>query len=123
MASSKITKKPVTKITKEPLTKITKEPLTKITREPLTKITKKRANFQLLAPGAQKVYVAGTFNDWDPSSRQLKHGKDDVFKTWMNLPTGSYEYRFVVDGEWHEDPDCDHHSPSPYGGRNSVLVV
>mgnify|MGYP002640823408 FL=1 len=86
-------------------------------------ITKKRANFQLVAPGAQEVCVAGTFNDWDPTIRPLKRGKDDVFKTWMNLPTGTYEYRFVVDGKWHEDPSCDRTSPSPFGGHNSVLEV
>ena len=87
------------------------------------KSTKKRANFQLVAPGASQVCVAGSFNDWDPAARALKRGKDDSFLTWMNLPVGTYEYRFVVDGEWREDPACDQHSPTPYGGSNSVLVV
>jgi len=88
-----------------------------------TKITKKRANFQLVAPGAHEVCVAGTFNDWDPTIRPLKRGKDDAFKTWMNLTPGSHEYRCVVYGVWHEAPTCDDHSPTPYGGHNSVLVV
>lgn len=84
---------------------------------------KKRANFQLTAPGARSVCVAGSFNDWDPAARPLKRGKDDTFRTWMNLPTGTHEYRFVVDGEWCPDPDCEQSSPSPYGGENSVLVL
>ncbi len=87
------------------------------------KTTKKRASFQVLATNATKVYIAGTFNDWDPDARPLKRGRDDVFRTWMNLPAGTYEYRFVVDGEWREDPACQLRSPSPYGGDNSVLVV
>ena len=87
------------------------------------KTTNKRASFQLLATDASQVCVAGTFNDWDPVVRPLKRGKDDVFRTWMNLPPGKYEYRFVIDGEWREDPCCHLRSPSPYGGDNSVLVL
>jgi 1,4-alpha-glucan branching enzyme len=90
---------------------------------PSSKTPKKRANFQFVAPGARQVCIAGTFNDWDPVARPLRRGKDDVFRTWMNLPTGTYEYRFVVDNEWHEDPAADAHKPTPYGGHNSVLVV
>ena len=87
------------------------------------KTTKKRASFQLLATDASQVCVAGTFNDWDPVVRPLKRGKDDVFRTWMNLAPGTYEYRFVIDGEWREDPCCQLRSPTPYGGDNSILVV
>lgn len=90
---------------------------------PSSKTAKKRANFQLTAPGASQVCVAGTFNDWDPVARPLKKGKDDVFRTWMNLPPGTYEYRFVVDGAWQEDPSCAEQAPSPFGGYNSVLEV
>jgi hypothetical protein len=41
----------------------------------------------------------------------------------MNLAPGTYEYRFVIDGEWREDPCCQLRSPTPYGGDNSILVV
>ena len=36
---------------------------------------------------------------------------------------GTYHYRYVVDGEWREDPDNPQAAPGPVGGRNSVLVV
>lgn len=88
---------------------------------PTTRNTKKRATFQLSAPGANEVFVAGTFNDWKPDARALKRGKGDVFRTWMNLPSGRYEYRFVVDGQWQEDPTCGERAPSPFGGDNSIL--
>ena len=90
---------------------------------PVKNSPKKRASFQLLAPGASQVCVAGTFNNWNPDARSLKKGKDDQFRTWMNLPTGTYEYRFVVDGEWREDPACEQHCPTPFGGNNSVLEL
>lgn len=88
-----------------------------------TAATKKRATFQLSAPGASEVCIAGTFNDWNPSARPLKRGKGDTFRTWMSLPVGTYEYRFIVDGEWRPDPASEQCTPSPYGGDNSILVV
>lgn len=84
---------------------------------------KKRVYFTLHAPEAGAVYVAGTFNDWDPSARPLKRGKKGVWRTWMNLSPGQYEYRFVVDERWQEDPACGKRIPNDYGGYNSVLEV
>jgi|TARA_B110000263_G_C15054607_1_gene394589 1,4-alpha-glucan branching enzyme len=84
---------------------------------------KKTINFQLLAPGAEQVGLAGTFNDWDPAARVLKRGKGDVFRTWMNLPDGTHEYRFIVDSQWREDPACDQHKSTHFGGNNSVLSL
>ena len=84
---------------------------------------KKRANFALEAPEAESVYVAGSFNDWDASARQLRPDKKGVWRTWMNLPPGAHEYLFVVDGEWREDPCCEKRAPNPYGSHNSVLKL
>ena len=50
----------------------------------------------------------------------------DAQRIWtkiLTLPPGTYEYRYVVDGEWCEDPDNPLAVPGPVGGRNSVLVV
>ena len=104
----------------------TKKPAAKAApkKTPATKAgAKKRANFQFEAPSAGEVFVAGTFNEWDPTARPLKRDKAGVFRTWMSLPAGTYEYRFVVDGEWCDDPKADQHVPNPHGGSNSVLVL
>jgi 1,4-alpha-glucan branching enzyme len=84
---------------------------------------KKRVNFNLHAPGARSVHVAGNFNDWDPSARALKCDKKGVWRTWMNLPTGEYEYRFVVDEKWQEDPICEERARNAFGAYNSAFVV
>jgi hypothetical protein len=39
------------------------------------------------------------------------------------LSPGRYEYRFVVNGEWVDDPKAKASVPNPHGGRNAVLVV
>lgn len=85
------------------------------------KSKKKRATFRLDAPEAREVYVAGTFNDW--TTKALKRQKDGRWSTWMNLEPGTYEYRFIVDGEWREDPASEGRSVNPFGGSNSVLEL
>lgn len=41
----------------------------------------------------------------------------------LALPPGRYEYRFVVDGQWVDDPAAKESVPNPVGGFNAVLVV
>ena len=84
---------------------------------------KKRVNFNLHAPEARQVFVTGTFNGWDPAARPLKCDKKGVWRTWMNLAPGQYEYRFVVDEKWLEDPNCETRSHNPFGSFNSALKV
>ena len=73
------------------------------------------------SPDSQ-VFVAGTFNEWNPSAKRLSC-KDGVHKATMLVPKGRHEYKFVVDGTWHMDPDCDEWVPNPHGSFNSVLTV
>lgn len=87
------------------------------------KTAKKRINFNLRAPDAQEVSLAGSFNEWDPAIRQLKCDKKGVWRTWLNLPPGHHEYLFIVNGHWLEDPDCKNREANPYGSFNSVVRV
>ena len=50
-----------------------------------------------------KVYVAGSFNGWSTSAAPMtKSGS--VFTYTCELKPGQYEYKFVVDGSWINDP-------------------
>lgn len=77
--------------------------------------------------GANDVRIAGDFNGWVPDKdvRSLvqAEGEQRVWTKILNLPPGTYHYRYVVDGEWREDPANPQAAPGPVGGRNSVLVV
>jgi 1,4-alpha-glucan branching enzyme len=79
--------------------------------------------FRLTAPGAAKVCVAGSFNQWDPSSMPLAPGSDGEWTLCAALKPGQHEYRFVVDGVWQEDPAAADSILNPFGERNSLLVV
>ncbi len=71
---------------------------------------------------AEAVYLAGTFNDWKPTAHKMD-GPDAEgrFATRLVLEKGTYEYKFVLDGEkWETDPE-NAIQTGPY--RNSVLHV
>ena len=79
--------------------------------------------FSWCPPVPEKVFIAGTFNDWNPSSHQLTRSETGEWQITLDLTPGTYEYRFVVDGKWITDPTCEDKSENPHGGYNSVLMV
>jgi hypothetical protein len=81
------------------------------------------AHLRLFKEGARHVSVAGTFNDWKPQQTPLQQDGNGAWEIALSLRPGDYEYRFVVDGEWTDDPLCCHHVPNPFGGVNAVLHV
>jgi chromosome partitioning protein len=76
---------------------------------------------------ASDVRIAGDFNGWVPDKgvRSLieSEGNTRVWTKILRLPPGRYQYRYVVDGEWREDPENPETADGAVGGRNSVLVV
>jgi 1,4-alpha-glucan branching enzyme len=77
----------------------------------------------LLAPEAKEVKVAGDFNGWRPEATLLKNTGAGEWVVRLSLRSGLYEYRFVVDGCWSEDPRAAQRAANPHGGFNSVLLV
>lgn len=85
---------------------------------------RKRVSFQVHAPEAQAVAVAGDFNDWNPAAQPMKRDPESgTWKATLTLPAGQYQYRYVIDGQWVDDPQCDLRAPNPFGGVNSVRIV
>jgi 1,4-alpha-glucan branching enzyme len=74
-------------------------------------------------PDARSVSVAGDFCNWQPGHYALKKDKQGRWKTTIALPPGRYEYRFVVDGQWLNDPSCAERAANEFGGENCVLRV
>ncbi len=74
-------------------------------------------------PDAGSVFIAGSFNAWSPDADALTLDDDGLWAVTLELPPGEYEYKFVVDGTWMEDPANPEFISDPYGGKNSVLTV
>lgn len=79
--------------------------------------------FSYAEPGAQSVLLAGNFTGWQQAPLSLKRDKNGVWKKAVSLPPGRYEYRFVVDGEWRDDPACTSRQANQFGGENCVRIV
>lgn len=77
--------------------------------------------FILHAPQATQVALCGDFNAWSQEAmRQTQAGQWEASKT---LPPGQYEYKFLVDGQWIQDPQARESVPNPFGTSNSVVKV
>jgi 1,4-alpha-glucan branching enzyme len=84
---------------------------------------KSKVTFALHAPEAGAVRLAGCFTHWQDAAVNLRKQKDGTWKTTLSLPPGTYEYRFLVDGEWRDDPACLSRKPNSFGSQNCIRVV
>jgi 1,4-alpha-glucan branching enzyme len=75
------------------------------------------------AGSGSEIFVAGSFNDWDPRRNKLADQGGGLFRLALLLPRGSYEYKFVVNGLWQVDPKCPDWVPNNLGSLNSVIRV
>ncbi|HNW39943.1 MAG TPA: glycogen-binding domain-containing protein, partial [Candidatus Omnitrophota bacterium] len=75
------------------------------------------------APDAKEVFIAGEFNNWklDENSRMVKN--NGCWTKRLNLDNGKYRYRFVIDGNWSEDPSNPLTQLNTYGTLDSLLEV
>jgi 1,4-alpha-glucan branching enzyme len=80
-------------------------------------------SFELVKPGARRVCVAGSFNDWKPEATPLVPKDNGRWVGDLSIKPGRYEYLFVVDGQWVPDPNAKETVKNPFGGLNSILGV
>lgn len=83
----------------------------------------KAVEFKLHAPDAKRVSVAGNFNNWDANKTEAEKGAKGFWKAKVALKPGRYEYKFVVDGAWVNDPACTVCVVNSFGSKNCVKVV
>jgi len=69
------------------------------------------------------VQLVGDFTHWQQQPINLLRGTDGIWRATVELPPGAHHYRFLVDGQWRDDPECMVLVPNPYGGHNAVREV
>jgi len=84
---------------------------------------KKKQTFSFKAPDAMSVQLVGGFTHWQERPIQMHKGANGVWTTTVELEPGTHHYRFLVDGQWRDDPECALHVPNPYGSEDSVRQV
>lgn len=86
-------------------------------------IPRRTQMFALTTPHAKKVQVVGDFTRWTQNPINLTKVADDIWRTAVTLEPGTHYYRFLVDGEWRDDPACGVRVPNPFGQQNCVRQV
>ena len=71
----------------------------------------------------RRVKFSLNFNNWNPKEHPMQSDGDDAWNKTVMLSPGKYEYKFLIDGEWREDPQNDQTCPNSFGTHNSVLDI
>ena len=79
--------------------------------------------FSFLAPEAMKVQLVGEFTGWQEHPIEMYKSASGMWQATVNLEPGPHYYRFLVDGEWRDDPGCTLRAPNAFGGQNMVRTV
>jgi len=90
---------------------------------PITDNSKKKEAFTYFAPSAENVLLVGDFTAWEQHPISLKKQKDGKWKAVVPLDPGSHEYRFMVDGQWQDDIECQQRKPNGFGQQNCIRQV
>jgi len=85
-------------------------------------ITRKQT-FRFTADDAQSVLLVGDFTHWQSQPIPMRKGAGGIWTATVELAPGTHSYRFIVDGEWRDDPECTIRVSNPYGGENMVRQV
>ena len=102
--------------------KVAKSATKKVSAPKTTKT--KRVTFTVNADPASTVFLAGSFNDWDPTAKRMTDKKNEgVFTATVNLAPGEYQYKFIINGTWCADPVCADWVQNEHGTLNSIRRV
>jgi len=75
------------------------------------------------APEAREVYLAGEFNNWKLDEHSRMEQNNGCWSKRLNLDKGKYRYRFVIDGNWTEDPNNPARQMNAYGTMDSLIEI
>ena len=68
----------------------------------------------------KQVFLSGSFNSWQLIP--MSDTSSSAFVTIIEVPVGTHEYKFVVDGDWTYDP-LQPQTDDGIGGKNNTISV
>jgi chromosome partitioning protein len=84
----------------------------------------REVTFVIEAPAASEIYLVGEFNDWAADERsRLLPGENGFWEKRMELPPGTYRYKFLVDGEWNIDHRNQNVESNGFGSFDSIIRI
>lgn len=86
--------------------------------KPVCKVT-----FSVPAKEAKSVAVVGSFNEWNTEATELKKQKNGTFKGTLDLEKDtSYEFRYLVDGEYRNDEQADAYAWNDFAADENCVI-
>ena len=82
-----------------------------------------KQTFAIRAPAALSVQLVGDFTHWQKSPIQMHRETGGLWRAGVELAPGTYHYRFLVDGEWRDDPENTLRVPNCFGTQNAVCQI
>jgi 1,4-alpha-glucan branching enzyme len=89
----------------------------------IRRTTGRQQTFSFDAPEANQVQLVGEFTRWTERPINMEKDLEGVWRATVTLKQGRYRYRFIVDGQWCDDPECAVRESNPYGSHNAVRQV
>ena len=94
------------------------------------RLAPKETTIRIEAPQAHEVFLAGNFNDCNPSTIRLERDSHGSWVAIVRLTPGRHEYKFVVDGRWCCNPsgtefedECPGYVQNSLGTLNCTIDV
>ena len=87
------------------------------------KIKKRKVTFSMNSSDAEEVILMGDFNNWNPKKHPMQKDRNGMWVKSVIISPGNYEYKFLVDGQWKEDPKNGHTCSNCFGTYNNVFSL
>lgn len=71
---------------------------------------------------AKEVVLSGSFSRWDEHYLKMNRTQNG-WELNLDLDPGVYEYKFIIDGNWIEDPANENKVRNEFNGFNSVISI
>jgi hypothetical protein len=81
------------------------------------------ATFLVYDPNAAVVEIAGSFTNWQRRPMFRNTADPGMWGVKYDLPPGTYQYKFVIDGNWIVDPENLQPLPDGQGNINSAFFI
>jgi 1,4-alpha-glucan branching enzyme len=86
-------------------------------------VEKRSVQFKYNNGKASSVFLVGDFNAWNHKKHEMNENDRGAYSQTLMLSPGSYQYKFLVDGQWENDPLNKMTAFNAFRGLNSIIRV
>ena len=88
----------------------------------VVKLDNSEMEFRFFRPKAAQVFLVGDFNGWHTGSLPMSRTESGWWVYRLHLAPGSYQFKYLADGEWFMDYAAFGLERGPLGWNSVVLA-